>query len=194
MRLLMERLAKLMALIGGGVLTALVVLTSVSIVGRGLNSLGHSDAMKSVSEGAADALIATGVGPIAGDFELVEAGVAFAIFSFLPLCQLYRGHATVDLFMWAVPRKASQTITVFWEIVLSAAILLVAWQLGVGMFDKLRTGEETFLLQIPVWQAYAASLFAAGVASIVAVYCAVARTAELITGRVYAPTEEGSVH
>ena len=38
------------------------------------------------------------LGPVPGDFELVEVGTGFAVFAFLPWCQLKRGHATVDLF------------------------------------------------------------------------------------------------
>ena len=73
-----ERLARMLALLGGLVLVALTIITCISIAGR--------------------ALISFGLGPVPGDFELVEAGVAFAIFAFLPWCQLNRGHATVDLF------------------------------------------------------------------------------------------------
>ena len=75
-----SKLARLAAMIGGVVVTALIVLTTLSVMGRGLNTLGHSDLLVSLSPDLAEALIATGVAPINGDFELVEAGIAFAIF------------------------------------------------------------------------------------------------------------------
>ena len=82
----------------------------------------------------------------------------------------------------------------FWEILLSATIILITWRLYEGMVSKMEYGETTFLLQFPVWWAYAASFVAAVVASLVGVYCAVARMIELFTGRIVLPASEGAVH
>ncbi|MEQ9694803.1 TRAP transporter small permease [Shimia sp. SDUM112013] len=194
MHSLVERLARIMAIAGGVVLTALVALTCVSVLGRGLNTFGHSDTLKTLSEGAANALIATGVGPVNGDFELVEAGVAFAIFAFLPICQLYGSHATVDVFTNALPPKVNRIIVTFWEVVLTAVILLITWRLFVGLQSKMAYGETTFLLQFPVWWAYGFSFLAAVVASLVAVYCAIARIIELMTGRHILPYAGEAIH
>jgi len=191
---LVERLARFMAILGGLVLTALIALTCVSVFGRGLNTLGHSDLLKSVSESAANALIATGVGPVFGDFELVEAGVSFTIFAFLPICQLHRGHATVDIFATAFPRWLNRFLETFWEVLLSALILLITWRLFIGMEDKMRYNETTFILQFPIWWAFALSFGAALVASVVALYCAAARVLELVTGKRFTPQVEEGVH
>lgn len=180
---LVDRCARLMAIVGGVVLTALIVLTCVSVLGRSLNTLGHSDLLKSVADGAAATLIAVGFGPVNGDFELVEAGVAFAIFSFLPICQLRSAHAVVDVFSSVLPTKAQEALTAFWEVVLMGVIVLITWRLFAGMMNKLDYGDTTFLLQFPIWWAYAASLVAAIVASLVALYCAAARILGLMTGR-----------
>jgi TRAP-type C4-dicarboxylate transport system permease small subunit len=191
---IVESVARFMAVIGGLVLSALVVLICVSVLGRGLNTIGHSDALVGMSKGLADALIGTGVGPVTGDFELVEAGVAFAIFAFLPICQLYSSHATVDIFTNALPGRINKIITTFWEVVLTAVILLITWRLFAGLESKYAYGDTTFLLQFPVWWAYGASFAAACVASLVGVYCALARVAELITGRRFMPYSEEAVH
>ncbi|MEP2532942.1 TRAP transporter small permease subunit [Shimia sp.] len=190
----MERIARLMAIFGGIVLTVLVILTCLSILGRSLNSIGHSEMLTGLSQGLADLLLATGVGPINGDFELVEAGVAFSIFAFLPVCQLYSGHATVDVFTSFMSDRVNKILITFWEVVLSAVILLITARLYEGMMSKLGNGETTFLLQFPIWWAYALSFVGAVVASIVAIYCAIARVLELITGRKYLPLSEGAVH
>lgn len=189
-----ERLARLMAVLGGIILTGLVILTCVSVLGRGGNTFGHSDFLTSLSEGAANALIATGVGPVTGDFELVEAGIAFAIFAFLPICQLYSGHATVDIFTSMMSQRSNRYLQAFWEILLTLTILLITWRLFAGMQDRIRYGETTFLLQFPVWWAYAASFVAALVASVVAVYCAWFRTVGALTGRSILPHSEGAGH
>src|SRR5690606_33171079 len=66
-------LAKGTALVGGAVLIGLVVLVVASVTGR--------------------ALLWAGLRPVPGDYELVEAGTAFAVFAFLPWAHLERGHA-----------------------------------------------------------------------------------------------------
>ncbi|MCI4665738.1 MAG: TRAP transporter small permease [Neomegalonema sp.] len=181
-----------MAIVGGLALSALILLTCVSIIGVGLNTIGHSGWLTSIAPGIAKALLSTGVGPINGDFELVEAGMAFAIFSFLPICQLYRGHAKVDLIDWITPKNASKWLETFWEFVLTASILLITWRLYAGLLNQIKSGETTFLLEFPVWWSYVASFAAAIVASIVAVCCAGARLLETITGASYLPTSEGA--
>ena len=85
-------------------------------------------------------------------------------------------------------------IIAFWEVVLTAVILLIAWRLFEGMQDKMRFGETTFLLQFPVWWSYAASFTAAVVAAIVALYCAGARVMGLVTGKHYLPQPGEGVH
>lgn len=188
------RLARLMALLGGFVLTALVALTCVSVLGRGLNAFGHSDFVETTLPGFGEWLIGTGVGPILGDYELVQAGIAFAIFAFLPICQLHGGHATVDVFTNMMPKKINRFIIVFWEVLLTIVLVLISWRLYEGLAGKMRNGETTFLLQFPIWWAYAASFAASLAAAIVGIYCACARVAGLITGGHYLPKSEGAVH
>lgn len=176
-------LARGMALAGGLVLTALIVLACVSILGRGLNTLAHSDGLAAMAPGLADWLIAMGFGPVTGDFEVIEAGIAFAIFAFLPLCQLTAGHAVVDIFTRPLPDGVNRVLIAFWEVVLALVILVIAWRLGLGMTEKYDNQQTTFLLQFPVWWAYAASALAALVAVIVGLFCAAARISGLVTGR-----------
>lgn len=165
------RLAQVMALLGGIVLCALVVMVCISVSGRELSDLAHSGLLRAVG----DWLIDAGVGPILGDFELVEAGVAFAIFAFLPLTQLTGAHAKVDVFAKGLGERASSSLDTFWTIVMAVIVVLITWRLFVGMQDKMRYGETTYLIQFPIWWAYAASLVAAVTASIVSLYCAALR-------------------
>ncbi|MEZ5538143.1 MAG: TRAP transporter small permease [Thiolinea sp.] len=182
-------LANAMALIGGLILTALIILTCISILGRGGNTFAHSGLAESFP-GLSEWLIDTGIGPIQGDFELVEAGIAFAIFAFLPICQLRGGHASVDIFTSQMPPRFNQFLTVFWEILLAIIIVLISWRLFMGMLDKMNYNETTFLLQFPVWWAYAFSF----AASLVAIYCAVVRAQNFIQGRPEQLSLEGGVH
>lgn len=168
---LIARLARFMALLGGIVLCLVVVLVCISVLGREANDMSHAGYLG----GLGPWLIGQGVGPVTGDFELVEAGIAFAIFAFLPLTQLTGSHATVDIFTSRFGARLNNGLAIFWSVVMAALIVIVTWRLFVGMQDKIRYGETTYLIQFPIWWAYAASFAAAITASIVSLYCAAMR-------------------
>ena len=191
---LFETVARYTAIVGGLVLTVLVVLTCISVLGRGLNTFGHSDFLEAYAPALGDALLATGVAPITGDFELVEAGVAFAIFCFMPICQLYGAHATVDIFTSAMSKRVNDVLITIWEIALTAILILITWRLFEGMQDKMKYGETTFLLQFPIWKSYASSFLPACIASLTGIYCSYARIIGLVTGHTPLPNSEGAVH
>lgn len=180
----MMALARFMATLGGLVLSALILLTCLSILGRLLNGFLHGDFMERVAPGFAEWALATGVGPIMGDYELVKAGVAFAIFAFIPLCQITAGHASVNIFTNFLPRRANRFLTMVIDIVFAAVLVLIAWRLYEGMLSKRGFSETTFLLQFPVWWAYAASLVGAVTAAIVGTYMGAVRVFEFLTGRI----------
>jgi len=177
-------LARIMAILGGIVLSALILLTCLSILGRSLNGIFHGAFMESFAPGFSEWALARGVGPINGDFELVEAGVAFAIFAFIPLCQITSGHASVDVFTNQLPVRVNRVLRAVIEVVFALVLILIAWRLYEGMMSKRSYGETTFLLQFPIWWAYAASFVGALVSAIVGVYMAAVRVLEMLTGRI----------
>lgn len=183
MNTIVTRLARTFAILGGLVLSALIVLTCLSIAGRSINSLLHGDMLQAFAPGLANMLLATGVGPIDGDFELVEAGMAFTIFAFLPLCQLNGAHASVDIFTATLPGRISRVLRMLVEIIFAAVLILIAVKLFAGMESKRASGQTTLLLQFPVWWGYAISLPGAVAAALVGVHIAVSRLIEITTGR-----------
>ena len=72
---LLEKLAKLCAVLAGVLLTVITLMTCVSLIGR--NTTGWT---------------------IVGDFELSGAAAGAAIALFLPWCQARRGNIIVDFF------------------------------------------------------------------------------------------------
>lgn len=186
-------LARVMALLGGVVLAALILLVCVSVIGRSGNTIAHMDSVETALPWLSAALLGAGIGPVPGDYEIVEACIAFSIFAFLPLCQLQGGHATVDVFTSFLSERTNGWLKAFWEVLFAAAIVLITWRLGVGMMDKINTGETTLLLGFPKWWGYAASFVAAIAASVVAVYCAYARITEAATGQ-HILSDEGAAH
>jgi TRAP-type C4-dicarboxylate transport system permease small subunit len=167
-------LARSLALLGGLVLVAMTLVTVISIVGR--------------------SLVPFGLAPVPGDFELVEAGAAFAVFAFLPWCQLVRGHAAVDVFTSFFPAGINRIIDLISEALMTFAIILIAWRLLAGTVDKFNYGETTFILQFPVWWAYAVCVLAAAVGIIVSLYMLWIRTREFMLGRSLLAPAQGGVH
>jgi len=187
---LATRAARFMAICGGLVLALLILLICISVVGRSLNGVLHGwigTAFPAVSAW----LLQAGVGPINGDFELVEAGVAFSIFSFLPLCQISGGHASVDIFTSKLPRGVNSGLQMVIDTVFALALIIMAYQLYKGMLSKQSYGDTTFLLQFPIWWAYAASLVGAVMAAVISVYVACVRVMELATGQDVITDETG---
>lgn len=191
MHRLIRTLARLTALAGGIVLIGLIVLTTLSIFGRSLNKALHTDFFETTLTGLSQWVLDLGVGEINGSYELLEAGVAFAIFSFLPVCQFYGAHATVDIFTSFLGRRANRFVAAFWEIVLAAVIILIVVQLYGGMERYIRNGQTTLFLQFPIWWAYAASFAAGIVACMTAIYCAFVRVGEALRDRDILPSEHG---
>lgn len=194
MNKLINKLARLFAIFGGIALSALIVMTCLSILGRSLNSLLHSDFVQGIAPEIARKLISAGIGPINGDFEIVEAGMAFTIFAFLPLCQLSSSHASVDIFTAKLPKRLNQFLLLVIELVFAAVLILIAVKLFAGMESKRNSGQTTLLLQFPVWWGYAASVPGAVAAALVSVYVAVCRLIELFSGKEIIPPEQEVVH
>jgi len=131
-------LSRLMAWFGALVLAALALISVISIAGRALSFAG--------------------LGPVPGDFELVEAGAALAVFCFLPWCHLKRGHASVDLFWRNFSKPMRRRLEVLADALMLGVWLLLVWRMGVAMLDYRDNGEVSFILQMPVWWGYAASM------------------------------------
>lgn len=139
-----------MAICSGAFLLGLAVLTVISITGRGL--------------------IWAGLGPIPGDFELVEIGTAVAVFGFFPYCHFHRGHVTVDILVNALPTGLFNLLTALGDLLIALITGVIAWRLWFGFTEKLAYGESTMILGAPLWYGYGAAFVALVWACLVAVY------------------------
>jgi TRAP-type C4-dicarboxylate transport system permease small subunit len=127
----LHRAATGVALLGGLVLFALTLLTVISVVGRALFSA-----------------------PIPGDFELVELGMAVAIFSFLPYCQIVRGNVIVDLFTTKASPRTKALLDGAGNLLFTAIAALLTWRVALGGLEIRSYRETTMVLQVPVWWGY----------------------------------------
>ncbi len=107
-----RRIIELWTLAGGLLLLAIVLLNTVSLVG---NIFANQ--------------------PVRGDFEIVEMGVAVAVFAFLPYCQLTGANVTADIFTaWAGPRTIS-FLNVIASIIAFGFAVLLLWRMWYGLID-----------------------------------------------------------
>lgn len=156
-----------MAIGGGILLTAMAVMTVVSIIGRSLTGYG--------------------LGPVRGDYELVAHGCALAVFSFLPFCHLHRGHVTVDILTTQFPLRVQAIFGFVGDLLITIAAMVIFKQLWHGFSEKFPFGgdrlrevlgmgykpffpETTYELEIPVWMPYGVALIGAGLFVIVGLF------------------------
>ncbi len=164
---ILKSIAKWLAYFGGFLLTAAAIMTVFSIAGR--------------------AMIWAGLGPVPGDFELVELTCAVAVFSFLPWSQINRGQVTVDILVDAFSPRVRAFLGMAGDVALTIASVVIAWRLWLGLGERLPMGsdtlrtllmlgnkpyytETTFILRMPVWYGYALSMVGAAFFAIVCFY------------------------
>lgn len=91
-----------------------------------------------------------GFGGISGDFDLVQTGIAVAIFCFMPLTQWRRGHIVVDTFSARWPPALTRAVDAVWDVVQAAAIAIIAWCMLQGARDALASNLSSMVLSMPL--------------------------------------------
>jgi TRAP-type C4-dicarboxylate transport system permease small subunit len=129
---MLEKLAKLCAIVAGVLLTVITLMTCASLIGR--NTIGTT---------------------LVGDFELtgVVAGAAIALF--LPWCQLRRGNIIVDFFTAKASDRTNALLDRFGALLLALVMLLLAWRTSVGGLSAFSSQSGTMMLGFPEWIVYA---------------------------------------
>lgn len=135
------------AVLGGLVLIALVLIVVVSIVGRTLFAA-----------------------PVPGDFELVELGCAVAVFAFLPYCQYRNGNVVVDFFTANARPRVRATLELVGDLLYALIAALLTWRLALGGLDLHRYRESTMVLQVPVWWGFVPAVACAALLTLVCLY------------------------
>jgi TRAP-type C4-dicarboxylate transport system permease small subunit len=135
------------ALIGGAILVALTVLTVISVIGRTLLSA-----------------------PIPGDFELIEIGMAVAIFSFLPYCQIVRGNVIVDFFTARAGPRLRALLDAAGNLIYTLIAALLTWRVALGGLEVRSYSETTMVLRVPVWWGYVPAVLCLAFLTLVCAY------------------------
>ncbi|MCF2871526.1 TRAP transporter small permease [Octadecabacter sp. G9-8] len=174
------------AVTGGVGLLVATVITCVSIilklVRRGMENIDWTP----------DVL--TWVRPILGEEELVQYGVALALFAALPYVMYAKGHITVDLFANAFGPRLNRVLDLISDAILATLAYLLFTRQWTLLFssargddplwftalisgnwaeiaDRLRDRQESQILGLKLWPTYLVAELLTALFLIVAVFC-----------------------
>lgn len=157
---LLYAIARWLAILGGAILSAMALLTAVSIAGRAAFSA-----------------------PIRGDFEIVAIGTGIAVFAFLPWCQLTRGNVIVDFFMDRAPVRAKALCDALGGMLYVALGALLTWRMVYGGIDMRKYNELSITLTFPRWTTFPVSVALMGFLIAVTAYTVWRSFREMRAGR-----------
>ncbi|WP_136068524.1 TRAP transporter small permease [Modicisalibacter radicis] len=156
----LETACRLAAITGGLIVATLSLMTVASIAGRWASSLPLIGDMAALAW----------IGPITGDYELVEMGTAIAVFLFLPYCHLRGGHVTVDILVMRAPHGVQRLLAFVAEALFLVVAGVMTWRLYHGLLDKQRYMETSMLLDIPLWWGYVGGIAGFALLTLVCLY------------------------
>jgi TRAP-type C4-dicarboxylate transport system permease small subunit len=148
---MLEKLAKLSAILAGMLLTFITLMTCVSLIGR--NTTGWT---------------------IAGDFELSGVACGAAVALFMPWCQLRQGNIIVDFFTAKASERTNALLDRLGAATLAAAFGLLAWRTSLGALNAYDTHSSTMMMGFPEWIVYAAMVPPFILTAVIALYQGVA--------------------
>jgi hypothetical protein len=167
----LEFVARACAIFGGLVLTFAMLATVVSIAGRVLvNVVGGLPGFG-------------WVGPIPGDYEIVEIGAAVAVGAFLPICQMRGGHVLVDLLFSGAPPSTLAIFSILGNFLFAVVGGIIAWRLYLGALAKFQYQESSMILGMQIGWGYLALAVFFAVATICAIYLVVRELPVLVRAR-----------
>jgi len=126
-------LAQVCAVLAGFILTAVTLVTCVSLIGR--NTTGWT---------------------ILGDYELTAVAAGAAVALFMPLCQLRRENIIVDFFTAKAPASVNALFDRFGALLMALMIGVIGWRTAVGGLSARESMTTTMMLGFPEWITYAA--------------------------------------
>ena len=128
---LLERAARLCAVLAGVLLIAITLVTCVSLIGR--NTTGWS---------------------IVGAFELTGFAAGAAIALFMPWCQVRRGNIIVDFFTVKASPRTQSLLDRFGALLLALVMGLMTWRTTIGGLNAWKSQAGSMMMGFPEWIVY----------------------------------------
>jgi TRAP-type C4-dicarboxylate transport system permease small subunit len=138
---LLDHTCAAVAMAGGAIVAAIVLISSLSVLGRSLPQLFG----------------VRGIG-VPGDVEMEQLACAVAIYCFLPLCQIRRANVLVGIFTRHLAPRRRAMFDLVANLLYLALATLLALALGYGTAEKFHYGDTSMMLRIPEGWPFAAAL------------------------------------
>jgi TRAP-type C4-dicarboxylate transport system permease small subunit len=111
-------IARLLAIVGGVLVSITAVMVTVSVTGRYLFAA-----------------------PIPGDYDLIAIICGCAVFAFLPYCQMIRGNVVVDFFTTNISPMAKAVLDAFGMLLYLLVAILFTWRFYFGGLELYHNAE-----------------------------------------------------
>lgn len=141
----LDRIARFCSILGGLVMTALMLMTCYSLISRNLFD---------------SALI--------GDFELTGVGAGAAIALFMPLCQLKHENIIVDFFTANRSEAFNFRLDRLGDVLMAIIFALLAWRCTAAAINAVDTMGASMLLGFPDWIVFTSMAIPFGITAIIA--------------------------
>ena len=141
----LDRLARFCSILGGLVMTALMLMTCYSLISRNLFD---------------KALI--------GDFELTGVGAGAAIALFMPLCQLKHENIIVDFFTANRSEAFNFRLDRLGDVLMAIIFFLLAWRCTAAAINAVDTMGASMLLGFPDWIVFTSMAIPFAITAIIA--------------------------
>ncbi len=161
-------------MLGGFLLIGLMLISSISVIGRGLSLF-----------------LGAKLSGIPGDVEIVQLGCAVAVFAFLPLCQFKRANVLVGAFTKGLPVRYRAMFDLAANLLFLVIAAMLALQLGYVTAEKFRNHDTTMVLRFPEGWAYAVALVFAWLLVLATAYTVARSALEIATNRAIGPPPSG---
>lgn len=152
----LEQLISIWALLGGVLLMAIVLVTTLNVGAFSLDRAAR--------------LMGTSVSGLPGYEDFVRLAISAVALMFFPYCQLRRGHVNVDLFAQHFPSPVRRALDVLWLVVTAAVALGLAGYMVQGLQESRSDHVVSPVLGWPEWPFYAPGIVSLILWAAVALY------------------------
>lgn len=152
----LEKVVSGWALLGGLILIAIVVVTTVNVGAFTLDRVAR--------------LVGVNVSGLPGYEDFVRLAISAVALMFFPYCQLRYGHVNVDLFAKHFPHSVQRGLDVLWLLTTAVVALGLAWYMIEGMWETKGDNVVSPVLGWAEWPFYAPGIVSLVLWAGVAVY------------------------
>jgi TRAP-type C4-dicarboxylate transport system permease small subunit len=125
--------------------------------------------------------------PVPGENEIVQVGIAVAVFAFLPYCQITGANISADIFTSGLGARGIAVFTLIGSLVALAFAGILVWRTWDGLLDYQELLETTPIMQFPIWYSFVPILISIALLVVAAAISVYDAFDDFRTGRSHAP-------